>query len=171
MADVTPASFRSTLRLLCAALLGSQVVVLLAVSATLGSAGFESPPAWALLAVGVVGLAEVALLPVVGYQVAPIAPGTPTDDVRRQVLGAVQTSTILRFVVAEAITIGSVALAFAVDSGGTLVCLLGVAISITLGFLHVWPGDRVLTRLREAFERDGAPSQLEAVLDGPPLRD
>jgi membrane protein YdbS with pleckstrin-like domain len=168
MADVTPASFRHTLRLLCAALLGSQVILLLAVSATMGSSGFDSPPPWAVAVVVALGVVGAVVIPVIGYRVPAIAPGANHDESRVTVVGAVQSSTILRFALSEAVAIASIALAFVVDGGGTIVCLAGVAISTTLGVLHVWPGDRVLSRLKEALEREGGQSDLDAVLDAPP---
>jgi hypothetical protein len=168
MADVTPASFRHAQRVLCAALLGTQVVMLLAVSATLGSTGFDSPPVWALVIVLAVGVTEAALVPTFGYRVAAIAPGATPEERRSSTVGAVQTSMILRFVLSEAVAITSIVLALVVDAGGTLIALAGVAISLTLCVLHVWPSDRVLARIKDALEREGGQSDFDAAMDAPP---
>jgi hypothetical protein len=168
MPDQTPASFRHTLRILCGALLGSQIVMLLAVSAALGATAFDEPPLWALVVVVIVGAAEAVVLSVFGYRVPAIAPGMPDDERRSAVVRAVQSSTVLRFAIAEAVAIISVALAFVVGDGGAVVCTIGVAISLTLSALHVWPSERVVARIREGLERDGGVSHLDEVLDAPP---
>lgn len=169
MADAAPATVRYTLRFLTAALLGSEIVLLVAVSAaTTASGGFKAPPVWAVVLVGALGIAAAVLVPLVGYRLPAITPGTPEDEARGIVVKAVQSSTILRFALSEAVAVVSVALSFVVGHGGAIVCLIGVAVAIALGVLHVWPSDRVLTRTREALEREDGQSYLDDVLDSPP---
>lgn len=168
MADQSPATFRHTMRFLCAALLGSQVVILLAVAAPLGQDGVKAPPLWAVLVVVVVGVGEALLLGLLGKQVQPLAPGTSEEEVRAKVVATIRQVTLLRLLVAEAVTFVGVALGVSVKHGGTLVCLLGVAISLTLSVLYVWPGARVLQALRDRLESAGVPAQLDAILDAPP---
>ena len=170
MADVTAATFRHTLRILCAALLSSQVILLLAISMTLDSTRFEEPPVWALGVVLAAGAVSATLIGVIGYKLPALEPTLPSNESAKAVTMAVQSSTILRFAVAESVTIVSIVLAFVVDAGGGVVCLVGVAISITLGVLHVWPSDRTLARMRQALERAGGQSRLDEVMDAPPAR-
>lgn len=167
MADKSPATLRHTMRFLCAALFGSQVVILLAVAAPLGNDGLKTPPLWAVLVVAAIGVAETVLLRTVA-QAKPLAAGATEDEVRGQVVAAVQRTTLVRFLIAESVMFVSVALALSVAHGGTVVCLLGVAISLTLSALYVWPGDRVLQGLRDRLESGGIPSRLDEVLDAPP---
>ncbi|RNL61137.1 hypothetical protein EFK50_17345 [Nocardioides marmoriginsengisoli] len=168
MADVTAASFRHTLRVLCAALISAQVIVLLAVSMTLDSTRFDEPPLWALGVVLAVGAVAAVLIGPVGYKLPALEPALSAEESARTVIGAVQSSTLLRFTLAEAVALVGIALAFVVDAGGGVVCLVGVAIAITLDVLHVWPSDRTLARMREALERGGAQSRLDEVMDTPP---
>jgi hypothetical protein len=170
MADTAAASFRHTLRFLCASLLGSQVVMLMAVSAALDSDGIKEPSIWSIVVIVAVGIVAATVIPMIGYRVPALTPGTTDDETRRIVTRAVRSSTVVRFALAETTALVSVALGVAVHDGGTIVCVLGVAVSLTLSALHVWPSDRVLNKLREGLEREGAPSGLEAVLDAPPPR-
>ena len=141
----------------------------MAVAATTGQrGGFRSPPVWAVLLVIAVGIAGAVVIPRVGYRLPAIEEGAAPEETRTTVLRAIQSTTILRFAMSEAIAFISFALAFVVGDGGAIVCVIGIACSLALGFWHVWPSDRVVTRIRGALERDGGQSLLDEVLDSPP---
>lgn len=169
MAETTPATFRQTLRVLVATLLGSEVVLLLAVTATTSpSGGFNAPPVWAILVVVGLGVVSAIATDRLGYRLPAIEPGAEPDETRARVLRAVQSTTLVRFVISEVGAFGSFALAFNVSDGGAIVCLIGVLLSLAIGIWNVWPGARVLTRVRSTLEREGGTSYLDDVLDAPP---
>lgn len=163
-----PATFLHTLRVLCAALMGALVVILVAVSVALGDkATGKTPVGWVAVVIGI-GLLWTVLLPVIGYRFTPIAPGTPAEEAKASVVAQLQSSTILRFALAESVGIVAVAVAFVADEGGFYPLLLGVAMAELLMFWHVWPGDRVLTRAQGELEREGGQSYFQEALESPP---
>lgn len=162
------APVRRNLQVLCVALMSSLIVVLVAVSAALSSDGVGQTPLWAFAVLLVLGVVEVMLLGAFGYRTAAIPAGTPEADARKASLAALQATTIIRFVIAEAIALVSVALAFLVDEGGLYLVFVGVAIAELLMVLHVWPSERVVGRIQQSLERDGGRSYLREALDSPP---
>jgi hypothetical protein len=161
-------TFLRTLRTLSATLMGALVVVLVAVAFVLGDKATGSTPAgWVALVVGL-GLLQTVLIPVIGYRFTPVAPGTPAEEAKAAVVAQLQSTTILRFALAESVGLLGVALAFVADEGGLYPLLLGVAMAELLMFWHVWPGDRVLGRAQGELEREGGQSYFREALEGPP---
>jgi hypothetical protein len=130
--------------------------------------GTSAPPLWGVLVPVVVGVGSLGLISVAGYRAPALAPGTPADEGVRTGLGAVRTGQMLRFALAEAAVIVSIAAAFVVEQGGYLVFLLGAAISLVLSVLHVWPRDAQITRVQEQLESAGARAPLLETLHGQP---
>lgn len=170
MSEPASASFRHTLQLLCTSLMGSQVVLLLAVCGLLGADGFSSPALWALAVVVVAGAAAGVAIPAVGFRTAPLPPAADEAEAGLLAASALRSTTVVRFAMAEAVALVAVALGIVTGDGGALVCLLGVAVSLTLTFLFVWPGDSSLRRLRASLEAGGGHVDLDELLDAPPPR-
>ncbi|MCW2784900.1 MAG: hypothetical protein JWP74_1417 [Marmoricola sp.] len=168
MADHTPSSFRQALRTLCAALMASLVIILVAIVSILASDGTGTPPVWAIAVLVAAAVAEVAVIPVIGYRFVPVVPGTAEDEARRTSASQLQSTTILRFALAEAIALVSIALALTVDAGGIYLAIVGVAVAEVLMFLHVWPNERLISRAQEVLESEGGRSYLREALDSPP---
>ncbi|WP_110183035.1 hypothetical protein [Nocardioides solisilvae] len=161
------ASYAQTYRILTGSLLGAPVLiglVLLFVGGTdpgeEGSWLTATPdPLFAgVLVVG--GAALFALLPVMGYRLQPLEPGTEPEAARRAAQGRFQAASMLRFALAEAPVLVGIALAF-VD-GTYLLFLLGAVIGLALMVLHVWPSRRVVERSAEPLEARGVDSGLRA---------
>jgi hypothetical protein len=168
MTRSTAGTFLQTLKVLCAALMSSLVLVLIAVSFVLAEDGTGTAPVWAYAVVAVVAAVDATLTGIAGYRFRPLAPGTPEEDARRSATAQVQTLTILRFALSEAVALAAVALAFVVEEGGIPLVALGVLIAEVLMSWHVWPSERVITRSQEALEREGARSYLREALASPP---
>ncbi len=166
--ETSVASMRRSQQVLCASLMSSLVVILMAVAFTLGSAGTGSAPVCAYAVVAAVAVGQTALIGSFGYRIDAIAPGTPEEDARTASVAALQRTTILRFALAESVALVALALAFVVDEGGLFVLALGVLAAEALMVVHVWPSERVVRRTQEALERDGARSYFREALDSPP---
>jgi hypothetical protein len=150
MADARAATVRHTLRFLAAALLGSEVSLLMVVTVTTGpNGGFRQPPVWAFVLLAVVVAVAGILIAFAGYRLPAILPDAEPEKTRATVLRAIRSTTMLRFAISEVVAFISFALGFLVGDGGAIVCL-------------------VVTRVRSALERDGGQSHLDEVLDSPP---
>lgn len=160
-------SYLQTLRTLAGALMGALLLIGVAVVTVLGGdATGELPVGWVAGVAGL-GLLMTMLIPVVGYQIRPIAPGTTAEEAKSSARLQLQSSTILRFALAESVGIVAVAAAFVSEEGGLYPLLLGIGIAALLMLWHVWPGDRVLARVQQALEREGAQSYFREALDEP----
>jgi F0F1-type ATP synthase membrane subunit c/vacuolar-type H+-ATPase subunit K len=169
MADPTPSTFLQTLRVLCAALMASMVIILLAVSFVLaGKDSTGSFPVVALIALVVVAVGDVFLIPAVGYRLRPIAPGTPEDEARRSSAGQLQQTTVVRFALAEAVGFVGLALSLIVDADGFVLIFAGVVVAEVLMVVHVWPSDRLISKVNDVLESEGGRSYLREALDAPP---
>ena len=166
MESPTHATFRDTVRLLCAALTGSLVVILLAVALVLDKPSGQ-PPVWSLAVVIGAAVAMTVLILRIGFRAPAIVPATPADEARLISTRSFQQLTLIRFLLADTVTLTSIAVALAVDHGGLAIGILGVAASILLIALFVWPGDRVVQRMQDSLEREGGQSYLADALDGP----
>ena len=94
MADPTPSTFLQALRVLSAALMSALIVLLVAASVVLaGKDATGSTPIWAFAVLAVVAVADVVLIPLVGYRFKPIAPGTPEDEAERRAWATVNKET------------------------------------------------------------------------------
>ncbi|MET3961275.1 4-hydroxybenzoate polyprenyltransferase [Marmoricola sp. OAE513] len=168
MADPTPSTFLQTLRVLCVALMSSLVVILVAVTFILTSEqGSDPAPPWTFAVLAAVALAATAAISQLGYRFRPIAPGTPEDEARRSSVTQMQTTTLLRFAFAESVAMVGIALAFVAEDGGIVLVLIGVAVAELLLFRHIWPSDRIITKVTEALEAEGGRSYLREALDSP----
>lgn len=167
MAETTAGTFLQSLKVLSTALMSSLVLVLVAVTFVLTEDGTGAAPVWAFAVVVAVAAADSALIGIAGYRFRPVAPGTPEIDARRTSVAQVQTLTILRFALSEAVALVAVALAFVVEEGGIGLVVLGVLVAELMMFWHVWPSDRLITRTQEALESEGARSYLREALDAP----
>lgn len=163
----TPAAGQAglqSLRVTCAAVITTPLVILLALVFLLQDSSTGSPPAWAL-AVPVVQAAVVALVvSTVGYRTVAIAPGTREEEARRTSLSAFTATTLVRLVLPESVAIVAVALAFVVEEGGLLVYVVGMVLGMVLMIWFGWPGERSITRVQESLEREGARSHLREAL-------
>lgn len=110
-----------------------------------------SPLAVLVLAAAAVSLH--GLLEVVGYRVAPLAPGADASTRDRETATALQSSMIRRFVLAEVLAVGSVAYAFVVTEGGLAIYYVGAALSLVLMVVHVYPWRRPVRKVVGALER------------------
>ncbi|MCW2753852.1 MAG: hypothetical protein JWQ32_1263 [Marmoricola sp.] len=171
MAEPTPNTFLQALKLLCAALTSSLVIVLMAVTAVLLSRdvhGTRTAPGWALVLLVAVTVADTFLINALGYRFQPIAPDTPADAARTSSIRQLQTTTLLRFALSELTALAAIALAFLVDRGGVYLAVVGIAFAAALLAWNVWPSERVITRVQEALEREGGRSYLREGLGAPP---
>jgi hypothetical protein len=131
--------------------------------------GTSAPPLWGVLVPVVVGACSLGLISVAGYRAPALAPGTPADEGVRTGLGVLRTGQMLRFALAEAPAVVSIAAAFVVDQGGYLVFVLGAAVSLVLSVLHVWPRDAQISRVQDRLESAGARAPLLETLRGQPI--
>lgn len=168
MAPTNVPSFHRTLRILVTALMAAPLLFLV-VGATMLQDGVEDPAPWMLGVVAGEALLTVVLLQVLGLRTVPaIAPGTTEEDARRASGAALQSTVILRFALSEAVALVALALSFVAETGGLVVLALGVVLAEVLMALYVWPGDRLVSAVQGALEREGGVSHLQAALEGPP---
>ncbi len=171
MAEPTPTTFLQALKLLCAALTSSLVIILVAVTAILVSRdvhGTRNPAGWAVVVLVLVAVANAFLINAVGYRYRPIPPETPADTARTTSIRQLQASTLLRFLLSELTALAAIFLAFFVDRGGVYLAVVGFAFAAALLAWNVWPSERVITRVQQALERDGGQSYLREGLGAPP---
>lgn len=154
------AAFARTARVLTGALMGALLVILVVVTLVLagvdGAFEFDPLPLAVQVAAGV---AIHFLLDQIGYRTTPLSPSTEPERAATQAREQWRTSTILRFALSESIAIFSVAGAFVLD-GGFYVLLGGVAVSLVLMVLHVWPSARVIDKIAQPLEANGARTGL-----------
>ena len=148
------------LKLLVFSILATPVVVLLSCLTVLTD-GFDAPPAWSLLVVVALAILTAVLLPPLGRSVVkPIPLGLAPADARDLSMVALQNDVILKSVLSDAVFLVAVVLAFVVDAGGAVVLTVGVVLTEVLSAWQVWPGERVITGVQEALERNGGLSYL-----------
>lgn len=147
---------------LAGALMSALVFIPIALYFVLGTSdgALATPPLLLLAAPLAAGLGIHVLLENVGYRTTAITPGTPDAEARKSALTQFQSAMVLRFALAEAIALISIALGFVVSEGGYLLVLLGCATSLVLMVVHVWPGARSVNRTAASLEREGAQSRL-----------
>lgn len=158
--DAADATFARTARVLVASLMGALPVILVVVTVVLmgvdGAFDFDPLPLVVQVAVGV---GVHFMLEQIGYRASPISPSTEPGQAARRAQEQWRTSTMLRFAISEAVAIISLAGAFVLD-GGFFILLGGVAVSLTLMVLHVWPSARVIDKVAGPLEADGARTGL-----------
>lgn len=153
-ASTPPVDEARQFRALALALVTAPVVVLLAVSFAITPADEDLPPAVAAVAVAAVVVGWV-LAQVLGYRVAPLAPG---ED-RATAVARFRETMILRFVLTEAPIILGLAAAFVLPYGvWTYVAV--VVVGLPSMVFHVWPSRRVVDKVATRLEADGVPSGL-----------
>lgn len=129
-------------------------------------ASTEPPQLWVYLAIVALGLVMAVLVQTVGYRVPAIPPGLAPAQAHPLAFRAYQQSMILRFALSEVVAIVSIAVVFAVQSDTVLPYVVGAVIALGLMAVHVWPGTRVIDRVQRRLDRDGGRSDLAQVLDG-----
>lgn len=118
-------------------------------------------PSPLLLAAPVVaGVVVHVVLDAIGYRTAAISPTASTEETQRIAASHFGSAMIRRFAFGEVIAVVCIALGFIVTTGGYLLVLVGCATSMVLMLVHVWPGQRPVTKTAASLEREGARSGL-----------
>ncbi|WP_404382292.1 hypothetical protein LL946_15725 [Knoellia locipacati] len=151
------AAFALSARTLCGALMGALVLIGVAMSFVLGTD--SAPPTWVLLVQVGAGIAIHLLVETLGYRLPPLDPSLGDDEAANAGRLRWQSSMMLRFALTEALAIGSLVAAFVFD-GGVWTYVGGALVSLALMAVHVWPGERSVTRTAEALEAGGQSSHL-----------
>jgi hypothetical protein len=95
----------------------------------------------------------------VGFRAAPVQPGSGTPaQVENQSWLAFNRSTLMRFLVCEAVFMASISIAFVATSYWPV--LIGAALALALIGWEAWPTQRNLQRFAAALESGGHPSYL-----------
>lgn len=154
------AAFARSARILTAALISALPVILVVVTVVIAGVdgAFDFTPLPLVLQVAA-GLGIHLVLQQIGYRASPISRSTEPQQAASRARGQWQTSTMLRFALSESVAILSIAGAFILD-GGFFILLGGVAISLVLMVLHVWPSARVVDQVARPLEADGARTGL-----------
>ena len=160
MASPATSPAMQTLRLLVGAVVGTIFLMAVAFSFVLG---FAAPPLWTVLVLLLFGAGAYVVLERTGYRVAAVDPRLDPEQARAQAIKAFQSSLILRLVMAEAVAIVAIVLAF-VAGRTVLVYDVGAAVSVLLLAVHVWPSIRTVDRVVSGLERDGARTGLREML-------
>lgn len=157
----------SRVRTLAAALMAAIVVMGIAVGfAVAGSEQAGTPPAWSYVVVVALGAVVAAVIQLVGYRVPAVSPHVSRAQAHRAGMAAYQTSMILRFALAEAVALVALVLTLIERPRSVLTFVVGAAISLALAAVHVWPSERLISKVEQLLDRDGGRSELAAVLDG-----
>lgn len=159
-----------SMRVLALTLCAAPVAILVAIYFVLGGEPEAfSPPPWALAVPLGLAVAAALAITVVGYRAAPVEPSTPAPEAAATGAQVFQQLMVLRFALAEAPMIISLAFAFLVPSGGFLVVALGVVCALVLLVWHVLPNDGQVDRVQSALESRGARVPLGDHLRGRPV--
>jgi F0F1-type ATP synthase membrane subunit c/vacuolar-type H+-ATPase subunit K len=149
-----------------ATVMAGLVVFTLVFSFVLGTDGY--PPTWVAWALGALAVVSFLLSNAIGYNVPAIAPGTPPEEAAGTARGSFQTSMFTRLALSEAVAIIAVVLAFVVVPRTVMTVVIGVVLSLALFAWHVWPSERVITKVEQRLDRDGGRSYLSDTLHGRP---
>lgn len=106
------------------------------------------------------GLAAAGLIPLIGYRIEPLPAGTRPEV--NTVLAAYRSGMMLRFALAEGVTIMAFALTI-VFAGNLVSYLPGALISLALLVVHVLPNRTMVRRVEQRLDADGAQSGLSAM--------
>lgn len=152
------------LRVLTLALCLSPVLLLVVAYASLGSGeeAWAYPDVWVPVTIGVLAVAAFLTAETVGFQVAPIAPGTPTEQATAQAVERFRAQLFVRFALTEATVLVGLVLSF-VTAG-----MWPIVIAMVLGWpVLVWeayPRRRTVERFAEKLESEGARTALAEAL-------
>ena len=150
----TPPDEARQFRVLALTLMTAPVVILLAVSFAITPAE-EALPGWVAAVVIAAVAAGWVVAQVVGYRVAPLAPG---ED-RTIAVARFRETMVLRFVMTEAPVILGLAAAFVLPYGVWTYAAV-VVVGLPSMFFHVWPSRRVVDKIATRLESGGVPSRL-----------
>lgn len=157
-----PTTFIQPRRILIGALMGALVVIGVALSLiAFGGVGAVPPLTWWAGCVAL-SLASIPALQI-GYRLTPLTPGLSRKQASHQALAREQSATVLRFAIAEAPAIVAVAAAVIVE-GGFLIYVTCALISLAMMWMHVWPHEEPVDRMKAALEAEGQPSYLRELL-------
>lgn len=147
-----------SIRIMAATLMTGLVFITIALALVLPD--LDSRPSW-LVPAGLVvaGVVDHLLIETMGYRVPALKVGETDPDIS---LTRYQGAMMLRFALAEGLGIIAVALSFVVSSGGFVVLLVGVAISLALLAFHVWPWRRPVDKIADRLEAEGQPTPLRS---------
>ncbi|WP_210650278.1 hypothetical protein [Nocardioides sp. SYSU D00065] len=155
------AGFASSNRILAGTLMGALVVIGVAVSFVLPAD--TSLPIVVPVAQVAIGVAVHLLLDAFGYRLPALPTTLDAEEAAAQARGRWSSAMVLRFAIAEAVAIASLAAAFVLPDGGILVYAGGAAVSLVLMAVHVWPWERPVGKAADALEADGRASGLREV--------
>jgi hypothetical protein len=154
-----PTTFIQPRRILIGSLMGALVVIGVALSMiAYGGVATVPPLTWWSVFV-VISLASIPAVQQFGYRLYPLAPGMTRQEASREALMREQSATILRFVIAEAPAMAAVSTAFIVP-GGFLIYLTCALVSLWVMWMHVWPHEEPIDRMKAALEANGQQSYL-----------
>ena len=158
-----PITFVQPRRILIGCLMGALVVIGVALSLiSMGGPGAVPPLTWWGACV-LLSLASIPAIQQVGYRLRPLAPGMSRREAAREALMREQSATILRFAIAEAPAIVAVSAAVIVP-GGFLIYVTCALISLCVMWMHVWPHEEPVDRMKAALEANGQQSYLRELL-------
>lgn len=147
-------------QMIVGSVMGSLVILAIALSTAFPDGRFAAPPLWLLGAQVAAAVAIHLLVEAVGYRTAALHVETPESEARLASGRAFQAGCIVRASLCEAIALGSLATAFLLDDGGYAGLLTGTGISLALMAAHAWPRPAGIDRTAAALEREGARSYL-----------
>lgn len=158
-----PSGFAMSTRTLAGTLMGSLVILGFALYFVLAGTGegLALPePVW--LPAAQLALAAVlhGTITAVGYQVQPLRPGLSAEAAFAQARQRYQATMMVRFALGESLALASIAGAFVISEGGYVLYLVGALLSLVLLWVHVWPSQRLVSRVADLLERDGVRSGL-----------
>lgn len=156
----TPAM--QSLRLLVAGVMGSLVVMGVALLVVLGA---RAPAPWVVVMLLALGAAVHVLITATGYRTSPIPRKTGPDEARTRGLAVFRSLLMLRLALAESVAFMALVVSFLAGADrSVLIYAVGAAVSLLLLAVHVWPSRAVVDRIAAGLERDGARTGLHELL-------
>jgi hypothetical protein len=124
------------------------------------------PPIWVPLTLGGLAVCSHLLSQRAGFNLKPVAAGTPLTEAMAMAVVAFQTSTICRFFFSEPVALVALSLSFAVLPASWMTYLIGAVPSLVLIGVNVWPTTTIISKAQQRLDRDGGQSFLGDALFG-----
>lgn len=162
-------------RILAAALMGALVVIGGALSFTVGNHQTDrngnpvhthAPGVWMYAVIVALGVVAAVLVQTFGYRIPALQPNLESSQARATALRVYQQSMFLRFALSESVAIVTIALLFAGGSNTILPYVVAALIAELLLAYHVWPSERVISRVQQRLDRNGGRSDLANAMNG-----
>jgi hypothetical protein len=118
----------------------------------------EFPASWTALVPLALAVGAYSFCELVGFRATPVQPGGTPAQVENQSWLAFNKSTLMRFLVCEAVFFASISIAFVATNYWPV--LIGAALALALIGWEAWPTQRNLQRFAAALESGGHPSYL-----------